>query len=319
MLVQDFAGEFKRFPLVRVLVTGAEGMLGQAFVRALRTWLPQCEVKAFGHQQLDVTQRDSVMAYVDWLRGGWIIHCAALVNVEKCETDPASGEAAIVQGAANICALASASGAKIFYPQTFLIYPGGGDAITENTQPQPLCRYGEFKLQAERLVLEQSSRSLVVRMAGFFGGEEKDKNFVGKILPVMVQKIRSGESSLAVGERVWQPTYTMDLASNVLALLVRQQTGVFQMASHGEASFFELAEEIARLLKLNLRIEKAPAAVAGQNDLGRRPERAVMLNQRLQAEGLDLQRPWQEALAEYLQKPYFQRTYRYEPETPASI
>ena len=171
----------------------------------------------------------------------------------------------------------------------------------------PSSTLGLAKNRYAALVLAQSPANLVVRMAGFFGGEEKDKNFVGKIIPHLHGLIRGGTTSYAVGDRIWQPTYTMDLALNSLLLAARGGGGAYVMASHGEASFWELTVEIVRLLGWRNRIEIAQTASenVSKNELGRRPGRAVMRNQRMQSEGLDLQRPWQEALGDYLASDYF--------------
>jgi dTDP-4-dehydrorhamnose reductase len=81
------------------------------------------------------------------------------------------------------------------------------------------------------------------------------------------------------------------------------------MASHGQATFHDLAAACVDELGLAPRFEvrRVAASSMAQREKARRPERAVMENRRLAAEGLERQRPWRDALAEYLARPYFAR------------
>jgi dTDP-4-dehydrorhamnose reductase len=146
-------------------------------------------------------------------------------------------------------------------------------------------------------------------MAGFFGGGPIDKNFVGRIIPAMHRAMTNGETVFPVGDRVWQPTWTRDLAENTLHLMHLNAGGCYQMASHGEATFHEVAAEIAAALGWNgrLRVEPVASALVANDETGpeRRPDRAVMACERLRREGRDLQRDWRATLNAYLTHPHF--------------
>ena len=149
--------------------------------------------------------------------------------------------------------------------------------------------------------------ALSVRMGGFFGGESCDKNFVGFFTPHMFKLIRQGTNFIDIGNRVWQPTYTNDLAANCLLLLAADRSGIYCMASHGSTSFYDLAVEIAAQLGISdkITIGHADMAVLAAKEKMRRPKSVIIRNMRLQAEGLDRQRPWQQSLYEYLNQPFF--------------
>jgi dTDP-4-dehydrorhamnose reductase len=310
--MNEFIGQSLSSDKPRIIITGANGMLGKAFVQKLELLYPELEVKALARSDWDVTNPEKIAELSSWVGKGWIIHCAALVNVEGCAKEPDLAREVIVGGTSNVVKIAAASGARILYPQTFLIYDGADNPITEETPPYPLSLYSSLKLAAEGIVRAQSPNNLIVRMAGFFGGEEKDKNFVGKIIPTIHQLILSGQKTFSVGDRIWQPTYTSDLATNCLALMNASRGGIYVMSSHGEASFWELTNEITALLGWTQRIEIMHTAAqnVASNELGKRPDRAVIENRRLAAEGLDLQRTWRDSLAEYLESPFFD-TYRF--------
>lgn len=294
-----------------VIVTGAHGMLGRAFIEVLSS-VRGCRVLGLGREELDVTDRAAVLALTD-RRSDWIVHCAADVNADRCEENPETCRKVQVGGTENVVALAHACGARVFYPQSFLIFDGRESPIVETTKPNPLSVYGRCKLEAEIVLLrELGDRALVVRMAGFFGGDEKDKNFVGKFTRHVRKLIDDGIDSYEVGDRVWQPTYTLDLAANSALLMSLSRGGVYTMACHGQASFFELATACVEELGLTrrLRILPVPAArIAAATDRARRPDAAFMENRRLIAEGLDRQRTWRDALAEYLRRPWFKSLF----------
>jgi dTDP-4-dehydrorhamnose reductase len=293
---------------IPVLVTGGEGMLGRAFV-AMAAQFPQFVVIAPGKAQLDVRVPDKLAAWETLVAGGWIVHCAARVDVEGCAREPNAARETIVQGSINVAELAVRSGAALLYPQSFLTYDGAINPIPEHDMPRPLSFYGELKYAAEQGIAAVHPDPLIVRMAGFFGGEAADKNFVGRIIPTMRTAIEEGKTAFSVGTRRWQPTFTEDLALNCLALMASGARGSFQMACHGDASFAEVAEVIVRALGWQdaLAIDHVdPAAVSG-NELGRRPASAVLAMTRLRDVGLDLQRDWRASLFLYLQRPFWQQ------------
>lgn len=290
-----------------ILVTGAGGMLGLAFVETLATCSPTARVVALDKSALDVTQRDAVLA-LEKVRPDWIIHCAADVHADRCEENPDACAAVQVLGTRHVAELARFVGAQLLYPQSFLIFDGSELPITENTAPAPLSTYGKCKWKAEQVAREILPNTLIARMGGFFGGDDKDKNFVGKFAHHVARLLASGVDRIEVGDRVWQPTATGDLARNCLRLLALKKQGVYNMASHGEASFFDIACLCVSQWKVDHRLQvlKVPAAAMAQRDKAPRPAKAVMINQRLQAEQLDWQRPWRAALVEYVNRPYFQ-------------
>ena len=293
-----------------VLVTGAGGMLGRAFVQALSE-LGGVTVHALPREDLDVTDERAVMACARY-RPQVILHCAALTNADKCEREPEHTRRVQVGGTHYVGQLACEVRARVFYPQSVLIFDGDELPFTEQTLPRPGSVYSETKLEAERHLFAEVPGTLSVRMAGFFGGDKKDKNFVGTFVRELEARIQQGEREVEVGDRVWQPTYTYDLARNSLLLLALGRTGIYHMGALGEASFYDVAQVCVDALGLAGRIAVIPCSseVFDAVEAVQRPGRMVTANRRLEAEGLCRQRPWEEALREYLTRPYFDRFRR---------
>lgn len=294
-----------------VLITGAGGMLGSAFADLLRQNAPSCNLIGLSHKELDVTDLPAVLDLGKNNSFDVIIHCAAIVDADYCEEHEQDCFDVQVTGTKNIMTLAALSKAKFFYPQSFLIFGENDALVDEETIPGPLSVYGEYKLEAEKMLLKNYPDAIVVRMGGFFGGEEKDKNFVGKFVRHIAGLINNGQTQQEVGNRVWQPTYTIDLAYNSLVLIARNKNGIYNMASNSETSFYNLAKEIVKYLGLDSRIIILPEQGDSikKSDIAVRPTKLVMQNKRLQSEMLDLQRNWKECLHQYLNNPYFKNLF----------
>lgn len=299
-----------------ILVTGAAGMLGSAFCEVLHRLVPEGKVIPLDRGLCDVRDRRSVLKWATE-RPDFILHCAGMALADECERQPDEARAVHVDGTVNVAELARTCGATMFYPQSVFIFDGHEQPVTEATRPSPRMVYGQLKLEAEQRLLALNSDALVVRMAGFFGGEHRDKNFVGIFTRDLARLLEQGVYGLDVGDRVWQPTYTHDHAANTLLLLANQCRGIYHMGAKGEATFFDVAsaciEELglSSVFSIHLRPSAFPVSEAAV-----RPARMVTARFRLEAEGHDRQRSWRNALHDYLSRPYFDPLRRYAAEMP---
>jgi dTDP-4-dehydrorhamnose reductase len=294
----------------KFMITGGNGMLGNAFLNQLSKNVENAVIYCFDKSQLEVSNPESFNKYLH-LNPDFIIHCAGLVNADACENNIEEGKINIVEGTRNVMNFAKKNNSKIFYPQSFLIYNDTGGTINEETKPSPLSIYGNLKLEAENIILNSSLKTLSVHMGGFFGGLEKDNNFVGKIISHISHLIKNGENSMEIGDRIWQPTDTNDLAYNSLILLANDKTGKFCMSSHGSCSFFELTKKILENLGISKKfnIYKISANILAKREIAVRPLSVIMKNDRLIKENLDRQRKWEISLQEYLSNPYFKNLF----------
>ena len=294
----------------KFLITGGGGMLGDSFFNQIKTHIQNPKIYCFNKSEFNVSDSYSFEKYEN-LKPDFIIHCAALVNADLCEKDKEKGRINILEGTKNIINFAKINNSKIFYPQSFLIYNDTRKLVDENTIPRPLCEYGNFKLEAENIVLNSSNNSISVRMGGFFGGEKKDNNFIGKITSHISKLIKQGKKEMNIGDRVWQPTFTKDLAYNSLILLANNKSGKYNMASHGSCSFYELTNELLKILNIEKKfsVNRISAKILSKKEFARRPLSVVMNNSRLKRENLDRQRNWKISLKDYLEKPYFNNLF----------
>lgn len=290
---------------MKILITGGKGMLGSACSEIFSI---NHQVQAPGKDELNVTKAQNFKAY-EKFKPDLIIHCAAIVNADYCEDHPKECQKVQVIGTQNTLEFARKMGARFIYPQSFLIFDGKEIPIKESTTPNPLSVYGKAKLEAEQKVLLIFPNALVIRMGGFFGGFDKDKNFVGKFANHLENCLEQRVKSVDVGDRIWQPTFTLDLAANLLLLVEKKKGGIYNMASHGQASFFELAVAMTEELGISNQIRINPIPASTIKEKSQRPSIAVMENSRLSKEGLDKMRPWRKALKEYLNQSFFKNLF----------
>jgi len=289
------------------LITGGSGNLATAFINVLNKYAPKSRIIHPGKYDLNVENFKSFEVFRN-PKPDFVLHCAAKVDADFSEIYPNKAKENIVNGTINAHRFSVETGAKFFYPQSFLIFDGREIPTTESTVAKPLSKYGELKLECENLI-QSSHQALIVRMGGFFGGESKDRNFVGKMYKLFKTKLDNKDYKIEVGERIWQPTYTKDLAKNVLLLISLDKTGIYNMASLGQATFLDVAKTMAEVLDTSQKLEISPFPknLSWKLDVATRPESVLMLNSRLDSEGINLQRNWKDALIEYLNSPFFSK------------
>jgi len=306
-----YESQFKNLSDKSILITGGTGKLAKAFYASIKANSPETQVILTTKENLDVEVPASFDEYFKF-KPDYILHCAARVNADYCETNFLEAKRNIVGGAINTLKFAQKCGSRIFFPQSFLIHDGKENPVDESTTPNPISNYGRLKLEAEEIV-QQQNNSLVVRMGGFFGGGKYDNNFVGKFSGLISMMIKEGKQSIEIGERIWQPTFINDLAANSLILIALEKSGVYNMAGHGQATFYDVASFIVDKLELanRIQIRKMQAEQSRQLDIALRPDSINMINSRLSAEFIDFQRHWRISLNEYLESYEFNSTFSF--------
>jgi dTDP-4-dehydrorhamnose reductase len=221
---------------MRILVTGAGGMLGRDVVRAAE--FVNHEVVALAHADLDVTNARAVRNAVRRTLPDAVVNCAAWTNVDEGESDP-DAAALLNTRAAGIAAAAAEVEAAVVQPSTDYVFDGEkGSPYVESDAPRPLSVYGRTKLAGEHGVAAANPRHFVVRTSWLFGAN--GHNFV----ETMLRLGRDLGEVVVVRDQVGCPTYTGHLADALVRLLDGDDYGLHHIAGAGECSWFEFAVEI---------------------------------------------------------------------------
>ena len=273
---------------MKVLVTGAGGMLGRDVVLAAGN--AGHDVVGFGHTELDVADRDAVSAKVGLERPDVVINCAAWTDVDGAEEAEEAAMAVNGKGAGNVAAAAAEVGAGVVYVSSDYVFDGAkGAPYVETDQPAPLSAYGRTKLAGEEATAAANKRHFVVRSSWLFG--IGGSNFVETMLRLAADH---GEV-LVVRDQVGSPTYTWHLAYGIVRLIEGIEFGIHHMAAAGACSWYDFAREIFEQAKLECRVLSGTTEMLGRP--APRPPYSALASQREHAIELP---PWQDGLSAYL-------------------
>ena len=276
---------------MRVVVTGGGGILGTALAR---TRPAHVELTSSKHADLDVTDRAAVDATIRKLAPAWVIHAAAMTDVDGCEKEPERALAINGGGTANVVAAAEAAGASTIVVSSDYVFDGSKpEPYVEDDRPNPISAYGRSKLAAEAAAHAEGRRVHVVRSQWIFGAG--GRNFVDTILKAAREK----PQLKVVDDQRGCPTWSVHLAQGLWRLIeAAPRFDTWHMAARGSATWFEFARAIVG--GAGLATPVLPCTTAEYPRPARRPAHSVLRNRLLERTLGDFMPPWQEGLRGYL-------------------
>lgn len=285
---------------MRLLVTGAAGMLGQDVLRA---------GERAGHElipvdlpELDIADEHAVGRLLERLlseRGSLdgVVNCAAWTDVDGAESKQEQARAVNALGAGVLARAAAAAELPLLHLSTDYVFDGvaplDGEGrprpYVESDPTGPRSVYGATKLEGEREVLAASPRHTVVRTAWLYGVD--GRNFVETMLGLAGKR----EAVQVVADQIGSPTWSGHLAPAILGLLEREVRGLVHMTGAGEVSWNGFAREIFRQAGVDCRVE--PATSEQMARPAPRPAWSALASEREEV----LPMPdWRDGLAGYL-------------------
>lgn len=273
---------------------GAKGMLGRDLMGVLLSSLPNDEVIGWDIEEIDIQKEEDAVFKIEKLRPDIMVHIAAYTDVDGCELNEEKAFAVNAEGTKHVALTASRCQAKMVYLSTDYVFDGiKREPYLESDSPHPLNVYGRSKWKGEQYVQELVKDPLIVRTQWLFG--RYGKNFVTSILR------QAGEKNVLsiVNDQIGSPTYTVDLAKAISALIKFDASGIFHVANSDLCTWCTFGQAILKLSGM----DKVRVIPISSKELGRpaiRPSYSVLNCQKLKKKtGLTL-RPWSEALKEYL-------------------
>lgn len=279
------------------LIAGASGMLGTAL---------QCVLEEAGgvfhapaEEDFDICDPVAVRHRVAEFAGtladgqrGVLINAAAYTNVERAEEEPERAYLVNEHGAALLARAAARLDLDFVHMSTDFVFDGRKDGpYVETDEPHPLSVYGVTKLAGEKAVLAEVPDMLLVRTAWVFG--PNGANFPTKI----IDAARALPSLKVVNDEIGSPTYTVDLARGIVALVEAGATGVYHLAGSGSCSRFELAIEVLRLAGIEALVQPVSHDVIPMK--AARPLNSVLDCDKAAALGATMP-DWHDSLARFL-------------------
>lgn len=238
---------------MKILVTGASGQLGSEIkerIEKFSNWVFLfCDV-----EDLDITNLNSVEAYVAENKITAIINCAAYTAVDLAETNPELCEAVNVTGAENLAIAAAKHNIKYIHTSTDFVFDGNYHLPYKETDiPNPLSVYGITKLEGEQKVLKLVPEAIVIRTAWLYSAHG------GNFVKTMRRLGNEREQLNVIFDQVGTPTWAGNLAETILEILTQSenggtQKGLYHYSNEGLASWYDFAVEIMELSKLDCKV-----------------------------------------------------------------
>jgi dTDP-4-dehydrorhamnose reductase len=283
---------------MRVLITGARGLLGAAVAEAFQA---VATIEAADHKALDITAADAVEKATASFRPDVIINCAAYNDVDNAETEPQLALRVNAFGTLTLARAARDRGAVFVHYSTDFVFDGAATApYTEEDSANPRGTYGLSKLLGDWFAAD-APRHYVLRVESLFGGPGTRLGARRGSLGTIVDRIRAEAEVPVFVDRTVSPSYTPDVAHATRHLIERSApAGVYHCVNTGAATWVSIAEEAARLLGRSPRLRPLTLETAALK--ASRPRYCALSNARLASVGVTMP-PWQEALRRFLAEP----------------
>ena len=267
----------------KVLVTGANGMLGQDLCPILTK--NGYEVIKTDIHNLDITDAEIVEKTLIQERPDFVIHCAAYTNVDKAEEDIETARLINAKGTENIAKACKKANATMVYISTDYVFDGNGTKPYQPTdKTAPLNNYGLTKWEGEEAVRNNLEKYYICRTSWLYG--HHGKNFVETML-----SLADKPELKVVDDQVGCPTWTVDLANAIIKIIENKPYGTYHTCGGGSTSWYGFAKEIFTRAKLNVNLN--PCTTDEFPRPAKRPAYSIMNND-------GLCRDWKEALQDYL-------------------
>jgi len=282
---------------MKIAVIGANGQLGTDVVAAFTSHGD--EVVPLAHSDIELSDIDSVSVRLQELRPQIVVNTAAMHHVENCEREPEKAFAVNGLGTRNLALVVRDIDATLMHVSTDYVFDGAkGHPYEETDPPNPLNVYGNTKLSGEYFVRCTMKKHFVLRTSAIFGRNPCRAKGGLNFIELMLKLARERGEVRVVDSEFITPTSTAELARQMVALSRAECYGLYHATAEGSCSWHEFAREIFDRTgtKVNL-------MVAGANEFPAkvpRPKYSVLENRGLKSHKLNVFKPWQEGVREYL-------------------
>lgn len=278
-----------------ILITGSKGQLGTDCLDVFRD-VPG--VSGADLPEVDLSDRSRCMQYLDQVRPGIIINCAAYTAVDACETDNTCWRAnADLPG--YLAEWVERNQAFLIHVSTDYVFAGDKplfEASIETDHPDPISEYGRSKLGGEQVITEKTERYAIIRTAWLYGAV--GKNFLKTMLRLTLQN--PGKEFKVVNDQYGSPTWSYTLARQIRAIAEREAHGIFHASSEGYCTWYNLA--CAFLDQLGIVHRFIPCTSEEFPTPTKRPSNSILENAHAKQLGINVFKDWNDELIAFVEK-----------------
>lgn len=285
----------------KIALIGANGQLGTDIVKVFSAD-NYFKVIPLTQKEIDITDVNKSKQVLKEIGPDLVVNTAAYHRVDEIEDNPEQAFLVNVIAEKNLAQLCQIYNWEIAYFSTDYVF--GLDKnrtipYRETDRPGPISTYGVSKLAGEYVTFFTNPKHFVLRMCGLFGvvgSLGKGGNFVEMMIKLGKDK---GEVKV-VNDQILTPTYTKNVAENLLALFKTNNYGLYHVTAEDQCSWWEFASEIFKLLKIDVKC--IPVSSEEFKTRAKRPHFSVLENFNLNKLGLNKMVDWKEGLKLYLKE-----------------
>jgi dTDP-4-dehydrorhamnose reductase len=266
---------------MKVLITGANGLLGQHLTKLLlhknyqvvatsrgESRLPFQPSPNYSYRAMDVANAMETFAVMSDEKPDVVVHAAAMTQVDDCELRPLQCERINVQGTSQIITDAEAFSSHFIFISTDFVFDGEQGNYAEEDDTKPISLYGFSKLQAESVVQVSTIPFAIVRTCLVYGNLLKGTR--SNIVSWVKESLEQGKTIQVVSDQVRTPTYVEDLAKGIALIIEKKATGIYHISGKDWLTPYDMALKTAHKYQLDAaKIVKVDASTFKQP--GRRP------------------------------------------------
>jgi dTDP-4-dehydrorhamnose reductase len=257
----------------KILVTGGNGQLGQAIIRAAQG--SNNEYITLSRSEADICNYEMMDSLLSVQHFNIVINCAAYTNVDGAEDNIDEAQRINGEGVATLAQVCKRHNARLIHISTDYVF-GDGPAIgscREDDETHPVSIYGQTKRQGEQAVVASGCHYLIIRTSWLYS--EFGRNFVKTMIALISQK----DSVKVVSDQIGTPTYALDLAEVIYEIVSGRryegQDGIYHYSNDGVCSWFDFAGKIAEYVG-NSSCEIIPCTTEEYPSKVRRPAYSVL-------------------------------------------
>jgi dTDP-4-dehydrorhamnose reductase len=247
---------------MKILVTGANGLLGQTITKQLLAKKYQVVAIARGPQRLqmqhadnfsykdiDITDGAAVEQFIIEQRPYVIVHAAAMTQVDQCELNKQDCYNINVTATRFIIDAAKAVGARFVFVSTDFVFDGADGPYSEDAEPAPVNYYGSTKMVAEKAVMESGLDWAIARTILVYGASSSPSRV--NIIEFVKQNLEAGSVIKMVSDQVRTPTFVDDLASGIILIIEKKGKGIYHLSGDEEMTPYDIAVATAKFFGLD--------------------------------------------------------------------
>jgi len=240
---------------MRILITGASGLLGLNL--ALETTRRHTVFGTVNHHSLKtdaftVIQTDllvpgAVERLLDTTKPDWVIHCAALANLDACEADPLLAQQLNTELPRTLASYVARSGARLVHVSTDAVFDGLRGDYSEGDIPTPVGEYSRTKLEGELAVAEADPTAIIARV-NFYGWSLTGNRSLAEFF---FTNLRVHKQVMGFMDVFFCPLLANDLANILVRMLESNQSGLYHVVSSESLSKYDFGLRLAERFNLD--------------------------------------------------------------------